>query len=62
MNTVLAHVETSFPLTFIIDGEIVDGVIGDLLLDPDDDAVTRDTAVRVFKREDPAMASSRVAC
>jgi hypothetical protein len=57
----LAHVDTNLPLPFIIDGEIVDGVIGDLLLDPDDDAVTRDTVLRAFKLADPAMASLRVA-
>jgi hypothetical protein len=62
VNTMLAHVDTTLPLTYIIDGEIVDGVIGDLLLDPDDDSVTRDTALRAFKLADPAMASLRVSC
>jgi hypothetical protein len=60
-NTMLAHVDTTLPLTFIIDGEIVEGLIGDLLLDPDDDAVTRDTPLRAFKLADPAIASLRVA-
>jgi hypothetical protein len=61
LNTMLAHVDTTMSLTFIIDGEIVEGVIGDLLLDPDDDASTKDTALRAFKLNDPAMASLQVA-
>jgi hypothetical protein len=48
VNTILAHGDATMPLMFIIDGEIVDGVIGDLLLDPDDDASTKDTALRAF--------------
>jgi hypothetical protein len=48
MNTMLAHVDTNMQLKFIIDGNILDGVIGDPLLDPDDDTVTRDTALRDF--------------
>jgi hypothetical protein len=61
-NTMLAHVDTILPLPFIINGEIVDGLIGDPLFDPDDDAVTRDTVLRAFKLADPALASLRVAC
>jgi hypothetical protein len=49
------------PLTFIIDVEIVDGVIGNLLFDPDDDAVTKDTGLRTFRRADPATALLRAA-
>jgi hypothetical protein len=45
----------NYAAMFIIDGVIVDRVIGNLLIDGDDDAVTR-----AFKLVDAAMASLRV--
>ena len=52
VNTLDAHLDIEKPQSYVINGKIVDTIIGDMLFDPedDDDEVSKQQALSMFKR------------